>query len=54
MEPGFSPDTIALLRQRGHQVEFKASNNDLNMILLDGAWIQGAVDVRREGRAAGY
>jgi gamma-glutamyltranspeptidase/glutathione hydrolase len=54
MEPGFSPDTIALLRQRGHEIEFKASNNDMNMILLDGGWIQGAVDIRREGKAAGF
>src|SRR5204863_6834966 len=54
MEPGFSPDTIDLLRQRGHKTEFKQSNNDMNMILVDGGWIQGAVDARREGKSAGY
>src|SRR5260370_40292138 len=35
MEPGFSPDTIDLLKSRGHQIEFKASNNDMMMILSD-------------------
>ncbi len=54
LDPGFSPDTIALLQARGHAIEIKASNNDLNMILIDGSLIQGAVDPRREGRAAGY
>jgi gamma-glutamyltranspeptidase/glutathione hydrolase len=54
MEPGFSPDTIALLKGRGHQIEMKGSNNDLNLILMDGEWIQAAVDPRREGKAAGY
>jgi gamma-glutamyltranspeptidase/glutathione hydrolase len=54
MEPGFSPDTIALLKARGHDVEIKGSNNDMNMILMDGDWIQAGVDPRREGKAAGY
>ena len=54
MEPGFSPDTIALLQARGHKIQLKASNNDLNMILLDGAWMQGGIDPRREGKAGGY
>jgi gamma-glutamyltranspeptidase/glutathione hydrolase len=54
LEPGFSPDTIALLKARGHEVEFKASNNDMMMILSDGDWLQAGVDPRREGKAAGY
>ncbi len=54
VEPGFSPDTIALLKARGHDVELRGSNNDMNMILLDGSYFQGAVDPRREGKAAGY
>jgi gamma-glutamyltranspeptidase/glutathione hydrolase len=54
MEPTFSPDTIALLKQRGHEVELKASNNDLHMILVDGAWMQAGIDPRREGKAGGY
>src|SRR5260221_3102385 len=35
MEGGFSPDTIALLRARGHEIDFRASNNDVMMILAD-------------------
>ena len=54
MEPVFSPDTIALLKARGHEIEFKASNNDMMMILSDGDWLQAGVDPRREGKAAGY
>ena len=54
MEPGFSPDTIELLKARGHTIEMKGSNNDLNMILLNGEWIQAGIDPRREGKAAGY
>lgn len=54
LEPGFSPDTIGALKARGHTIEIKGSNNDLNMILLDGKYMQGAVDPRREGKAAGY
>ena len=55
LEPGFSPDTIALLKSRGHDVELKGSNNDMNMILFPGdGWIQAGIDPRREGKAAGY
>jgi gamma-glutamyltranspeptidase/glutathione hydrolase len=54
VEPGFSPDTLRLLETRGHRIELKPSNNDLNMILIDGGWLQGAVDPRREGKAAGF
>src|SRR5436190_13587073 len=54
MEPGFSPDTIALLKARGHEIEFKGSNNDMMMILRDGDWLQAGVDPRREGKAVGY
>ncbi len=54
MEPGFSPDTIALLKARGHSIEMKPSNNDMNMILMDGTSIQAGIDPRREGKAAGF
>ena len=53
MEPGFSPDTVALLRARGHDVEWKGSNNDMNMILFQPDWIEAGIDPRREGKAAG-
>ncbi len=54
MEPGFSPDTIALLKTRGHAIEMKGSNNDMNMILFGEGSIQAGIDPRREGKAAGY
>src|SRR5262249_38997287 len=54
VEPGFSPDTLALLAARGHAIEAKASRNDLNIILMEQGWVAGAVDPRREGKAAGY
>jgi gamma-glutamyltranspeptidase len=59
MELGFSPDTIALLKGRGHDVEIKGSNNDMNMILfgtgpIQMGPIQAGIDPRRDGKAAGY
>ncbi|HEX5431072.1 MAG TPA: gamma-glutamyltransferase [Bryobacteraceae bacterium] len=56
MEPGFSPDTIALLRARGHKIEFSggAVESVVEAILDDGSWLQGAADGRRPGKAAGY
>lgn len=54
LEPGFSPDTIALLQQRGHRVVVRGSNNDMTAILCEENWIQGAADPRREGRALGF
>lgn len=54
LEPGFSPDTIHLLEARGHRIEIRQSNNDMNAIVADGGWLQGATDPRREGKAAGY
>lgn len=54
LEPGFSPDTIALLEQKGHRVVVRGSNNDMMAILCEENWIQGAVDPRREGKALGF
>jgi gamma-glutamyltranspeptidase/glutathione hydrolase len=56
LERGISPDTIALLRQRGHVI------NDsrpvvlarVEAILIDGGWLQGGQDGRGSGKAAGY
>jgi gamma-glutamyltranspeptidase/glutathione hydrolase len=54
IEKGFSPDTIALLKAKGHDVEIVASRNDMMAIRLHNGWIEGAADPRREGKAAGY
>jgi gamma-glutamyltranspeptidase/glutathione hydrolase len=54
MEPGFSPDTIALLRARGHAVEQVRSIGEVSAIARDGRWLAGAADPRVDGKASGY
>lgn len=54
MEKGFSPDTVALLRARGHRVRTVESQGEVAAILSDGGWLQGAADSRTEGTARGY
>jgi gamma-glutamyltranspeptidase/glutathione hydrolase len=56
VEQGFSPDTLALLRSRGHDVRTEAGPVAavVELIVRDGGWLQGAADGRRSGRAAGY
>jgi gamma-glutamyltranspeptidase/glutathione hydrolase len=54
LERGISPDTIALLEQRGHTVASAGSIGDMAAILYDGEWLQGAADPRAEGTAEGY
>lgn len=53
---GFSPDTLALLRARGHQVRDDPGPvaSVVELIVKDGGWLQGAADARRMGRASGY
>ena len=55
MEPGFSPDTLALLEARGHQFDIGDYFGDAHTIALgpDG-WLLGAADPRRGGKAVGY
>jgi len=54
MEPGFSPDTMAILEARGHKIKLVASQGEVAAILLDGGWLQGAADGRTEGTAKGF
>jgi gamma-glutamyltranspeptidase/glutathione hydrolase len=56
LEPAISPDTVALLRRRGHQVETSPGVvlARVEAILADGGWLQGAADGRWVGKAAGY
>jgi gamma-glutamyltranspeptidase / glutathione hydrolase len=57
LERGVSPDTVALLRARGHQVDDSAGVvlAQVEAILSEGGWLQGGLDGRREGKAAaGY
>jgi len=57
VETGISPDTIALLKARGHDVDEFAPgrvSSAVEAILNDDGWLQGASDGRRPGKAAGY
>ena len=53
LERGFPAEVTRSLASRGHRLEYKPSNNDMNAVVWRDGWLQGAVDCRREGRAAG-
>lgn len=56
LESGFSPDTVALLKARGHDVDYRPGSVSavVELIVNDKGWLQGAADGRRPGKAAGY
>ncbi len=59
VEPAFSPDTIQLLRDKGHQIDRPTGIIAVvGGIMVEqgpfGRWIAGAVDGRGTGKAAGY
>jgi gamma-glutamyltranspeptidase / glutathione hydrolase len=54
MERGFSPDTIRLLQERGHEVEVIPAVARIFAIVADGGWLQGAPDGRSYGKAVGF
>jgi len=54
MEPGFSPDTIALLESRGHKIRRVSTQGEVAAILFDGGYLQGAPDPRVEATAEGF
>lgn len=54
VEPEISPDTVALLKARGHAVERTRAIGETAAILADAGWLQGAADPRSEGKAAGF
>ncbi len=58
LERGFSPDTRALLEQRGHKVEEITSVASVEAILVEKAggrrWLAGAQNGRSAGKVAGY
>ena len=56
MEKGISPDTIEALKARGHDARYEGGpvTAEVEMILIDGGWLQGAGDPRRSGTGAGY
>jgi gamma-glutamyltranspeptidase/glutathione hydrolase len=54
MERGFSPDTIALLKARGHTVKMVGGIGEVAAIQSRDGWLEGAADPRTEGTAKGY
>jgi len=57
MEPGFSPDTLALLRARGHELDVRNGYwGDAHAIAVSQreGLLLGAADPRRGGKALGY
>lgn len=51
---GFSPDTVELLRARGHQIKIGDRQGDVAAIQVQDGWLLGAADPRGEGTARGY
>ena len=54
VEPGISPDTRALLEQRGHKLATVRAICEMAAIQFEEKWLAGASDPRVEGKAAGY
>jgi len=54
MERGFSPDTLDLLRAKGHQIRLTNFIGEVAAIKWDGKFLEGAADGRVEATAKGY
>ncbi len=56
LDPGISPDTAALLRTMGYTLDDSPGwvPAQVNAIVKEGGWLQGASDDRAGGKAAGY
>ena len=54
MEPGYSPDTVAMLTRRGHTVRRVNGQGECSAIAFEDGWLAGAADPRTEGTAEGY
>jgi len=54
MEPGYSPDTVALLEKRGYTVKRVNAQGECAAIAFQGGWLEGAPDPRTEGTAQGH
>lgn len=52
IERGFSPDTLRILGERGHQIAQGQTIGSTQTLLLDARQVQGAADPRRPGAAA--
>ena len=54
MEPGYSPDTVALLEQRGYKVTRVNAQGEVAAIRWNNGWLEGAPDPRTEATAEGH
>jgi gamma-glutamyltranspeptidase / glutathione hydrolase len=54
MEPGYSPDTVALLERRGYTVRRVKAQGEAAAIRWTNEWLEGAPDPRTEGTAEGH
>jgi gamma-glutamyltranspeptidase len=45
---------VALLKARGHTVEFEGSQGEVAAIRVTDGWLEGSADARTEGTAKGY
>jgi len=54
VEKGISPDTVRILGDMGHKVSPIQSVAQVEAILNEGGWLQGATDPRGNGKAEGY
>jgi gamma-glutamyltranspeptidase/glutathione hydrolase len=54
MEPGYSPDTVALLEARGYTVKRVTTLGETAAIHWNDGWLEGAPDPRTEGTAEGH
>jgi len=56
LEPGISPDTVALLKSRGYDVDHSPglALARVEAIVNGEGWLQGGSDGRASGKAAGY
>jgi gamma-glutamyltranspeptidase / glutathione hydrolase len=53
VEPGYSPDTVAILEKMGHTVRRTNAQGEVAAIAFENGWLEGAADPRTEGTAAG-
>ena len=54
VEPGISPDTVALLEKRGYVVTRVNAQGEAAAIRWNNGWLEGAPDPRTEGTAEGH
>jgi gamma-glutamyltranspeptidase/glutathione hydrolase len=54
LEPGFSPDTVALLEKRGYIVKRVNAQGEAAAIRWIDGWLEGAPDPRTDGTAEGH